>query len=273
MRYGVLSLMLVACASGQIEPEAESEARAIESTADLSTVDGFCDAVGRASCSDAVRKACAVSTLDACIRARAAACKANAPQGTTYVEAKATACITAAKDAHADARIEASEATLLRKACDEDPWSGPGAARAPCTSSFDCRSIDGLACVRRTADEDGRCLSPRTVAIGKSCAGEADVCESATFCDEKTKTCKTRMAEGNSCHPTLLPCAEDLVCPGVNPFGGTVCKAKKAAGVPCGGGAECASGLCDKAKGQAEGTCVDVIVLSPQDEACAAFVE
>ena len=117
---------------------------------------------------------------------------------------------------------------------------------------------------------DGRCLVPRVVQIGQPCPGEADVCTPATFCDAKAKTCKTRMAEGNGCHPYLQPCGEGLVCPGINPFG-VQCKAKSAAGVPCLDATACASGLCDKARGQSEGTCVDAIVLSTLSAACGPF--
>src|SRR4026207_2470681 len=103
MRYVLLVLVVVlgGCATGKVEPAAD-ESAAIDS-ADLSTVEGFCDAYARASCSEPVRKACVVKTLETCIHARATACKANAPQGTTYVPDKAKTCVGIAKSAHTDA--------------------------------------------------------------------------------------------------------------------------------------------------------------------------
>jgi hypothetical protein len=269
---------IAACANGTNDdsgkPTQEDSATV---TDDVSTLDLFCVAVGNAGCSPAVVKGCGAPSPESCKKARTTACTRNVPQGTTYIATNGLACVSAIKVADDDATLTGDELAAIDKACGPPIFAGPGEARAPCTSPYDCRSDLGLVCIislaeqQSSANPQGKCMKPNVVAMGKSCTGEADVCTDDAFCDSTSHTCKPRPIAGESCHPTLSPCAPGTKCPGASPFG-TTCAKLKVAGDPCHDGADCASGLCDRAKGQSEGNCADEIQLTALDAACSDFL-
>ncbi len=269
-----LCAFLAACANGSTDdassPPQDSSATV---TDDLSTLDAFCAALGRAACSDAVVRGCGAKSKDACSSARGGACMRDVPQGTTYVPDGALACATATKSAYADAVLTGDELAAIDAACGPKVFAGPGAARAPCTSPYDCRSDLGLVCLVPTdrSSMQGKCMKPTSVRLGGSCAAEAAVCADDAYCEQASKTCKARPIEGEPCSPTLAPCAPGLECPGAGPFA-VACKPLGAAGDPCSAGADCTSNVCDKAKGQSQGNCADRIELMALDAACADFV-
>jgi hypothetical protein len=275
------TFVIAACANGSTADDPNGAKPAQENAAtitdDLSTLDRFCLAVGHAACSDAVVKGCGAPSADACVKARTAACNRDVPQGTTYIAANALACVTAIKVANDDGTLTADEVGAIDKACGPPIFSGPGEARAPCTTPYDCRSDIGLDCIITldaqvsSPTPQGKCMKPNNVPMGKSCTGEADVCAPDAFCDQPSHTCKARGVAGQSCHPTLSPCAPGTKCPGASPFGQT-CMKLKAAGDPCKDGSECESTLCDRAKGQSDGNCADQIQLTAIDAACADFL-
>jgi hypothetical protein len=263
----VASSSILGCAAG-----AEDTAPGAPSGGDptaYATLADFCAGRAKAECSDVVVKACGSKTSAACLGARTAACNASAPQGTTYEAQNAPACITAVKAAYADATITDDELATLATTCGTKIFSGPGAARAPCTTDYDCSSADGLACVIALGATDGKCLAPHEVKPSDACPNEADVCTKGFFCDGKSKTCSPKAAEGQSCYSLTLPCDDGLKCPD-SPFA-SGCTAKAPAGAACSADADCAKGLCDKLQGSSEGNCTESVQLSTLDALCVGF--
>lgn len=238
----------------------------------LATVEGYCAARAESECAAIVVTKCGSKDQTACEKARAASCLAEIPQGTTYVPDGAASCVAKTRDAYSDGQLTAAEVAAVQAACAR-VFSGPGGVRAPCTVDADCSSAMNLSCVVRPdphgAAPTGKCLTPREVAPGESCAGEADVCTADFFCNPMSKQCDARAGGGDSCSPEYKPCVAGYKCP-TSIFGGA-CTALAQAGEPCTSDPQCAHALCSKAKGAQEGTCADVIALSPLSAACAPF--
>ncbi len=232
----------------------------------LATPEGYCGARAQAECAVIVVQKCAVKDQTSCEKTRGASCVAEIPQGTTYVPDAAPACIAKTRDAYADATLTSAELSTMSDACTK-VFSGPGGVRAQCTVNADCSSKDNLRCVLHTGDKSGKCLTPRLVQPGSSCAGESDVCTDEFFCDLKSSMCVARVGLGEDCYQK--ECLGGLKCFS-SLFGGG-CTALLSAGAPCKADTECTSQICSKAKGSSEGTCVDSIVLSPIAAACAPF--
>ncbi len=236
---------------------------------DLSSVAGYCEARAAAECNATVVKSCGATDKTKCSDARKATCASQVPQGTTYLASRAPACIGAVTDAYADGAIDVDDERSIGDACGPSLFSGPGAARAPCTVAYDCSSADELTCVVPRGATSGKCLKPNAVAAGAACPGEADACPSGFYCDTKSITCKTTAVVGETCDAMLRPCAPGLTCNG-GPFG-SGCTMKGGKGEPCSSDTDCGAAICDKAVGQTEGTCTERITLSSFDAACATF--
>ena len=190
------------------------------------------------------------------------------PQGTTYQAVRAADCIDTVKQSFLGGVLSADKLHAIHVACDR-VFSGPGAARSPCTGGSDCSSKDGLACVTALGESSGKCLKPNAVSPGAACAGEADLCSEDYFCENKSRQCVVRNAEGAPCHPTLQPCGPGLRCTGG--MFASKCVALEPAGNPCKADAECADGICDKAVNSAQGNCAAQITLNALDAACVAY--
>ncbi len=173
------------------------------------------------------------------------------------------------KTAYADGQIAADERTVIDESCGPSLFSGPGEARSPCTVAYDCSSAAGLTCLFPHGATSGKCLKPNVVGAGEACPNEADTCGEGFYCDPKALTCRTFAATGETCDAIYRPCAPGFRCIG-GPFGGG-CSPLAADGAGCARDADCASVMCDKAVGQAEGNCARSITLSSFDDACAAF--
>src|SRR5260221_8397583 len=137
----VLTLSL-GCAAGAADTAPGGPGGGTDPTS-YATLADFCTARAKAECGDVVVKACGSKTTTACLAARNSACNDSAPQGTTYQAQNAPACITAVKSAYADAMLTDVEIADLGTTCGTKIFSGPGAARAPCTSDYDCSSAAG----------------------------------------------------------------------------------------------------------------------------------
>jgi len=233
---------------------------------DLKTPQDYCAARAEAECNGIVVQKCGVKDQTSCQAARSSRCVAEVPQGTTYVPEAVDGCINATKSAYADATLTGMELRAVSDACAK-VFSGPGAVRSPCTVDADCSSKDNLRCVIKGDEKTGKCLTPRIVQPGESCAGESDVCTTEFYCDGQGSLCVARVGVGESCY--MKQCLPDLKCQ-LSPFGGG-CKPLLMAGEPCMADGDCTSHICNKAKGSSDGTCTDQIVLSPIAAACAPF--
>jgi hypothetical protein len=275
---GLFSALVSACAAGSVTPPAPPASAASADggdggNVDLSTVNAFCNARAAAECSDAVISQCVVSDKTSCLTKGAASCMAAVPQGTTYQQGKAQACLDAVTAAYGMGQITAASQATIDQACGPALFSGPGAARSPCSGPYDCSSAQSLTCIiafPAPTDGMGKCLVPNNVPAGAACSGEADVCADSYYCEPMSKQCVADEAVGQSCSPGYQPCATGLTCPGLGIFGST-CKALPPDGSPCKAGTDCASGLCDKAAAQAQGNCASVITLTQIDSLCLQF--
>jgi|HubBroStandDraft_1064217.scaffolds.fasta_scaffold60874_3 hypothetical protein len=267
-------LALSACAAGSAEPEstAAPPKKTAMPAASLDTVADFCAAQAEAECSEAVVSACGISDKSACEKASAKSCISAVPQGTTYQPSKAPACLAKVTAAYSTAEITASALASLDPACGSNLFAGPGAARAPCMTNYDCDSAKGLECVLPNPPPDdnmGQCFIPEVLPPGGDCSGQGTVCPGGTYCDPTGLTCVTDSQLGDGCNPPDYPCAAGLACSGAGPF--ATCMEMGADGSACEAATDCSSGLCDKATDQAEGTCASSIMLSSLDSMCQSL--
>jgi len=260
MRVGYLSFwILLACAAPSGSDPAKDG---------YLTPDAFCAGRAEAECQAVVVQKCGGKDADACSTKAKQSCLTAIPQGTRYLPQNAAACIEQTRLAYQNAQLSADAIAKMKDACAR-VFSGPGAARAPCTVDADCSIADSLKCLVPLAEMAGKCLVPNVVEQGGPCANEADVCTPDFFCDAMKKQCTPKAGMGESCY-AQHPCAPGLKCNGS--LFVTSCGPLAAAGTPCSLDEECASGLCNKAKSTGQGTCVDSIVLSPLSAACAPFI-
>jgi hypothetical protein len=282
---GLCAVIVTACAAGTTDanapppppgqpggPDASGTPDAPQAGPPVTDVQSFCAARAAAECSDAVVSQCGVKDKASCITAGTAACIAAVPQGTTFQPGKAQPCLAAVTAAYSTGQITADAEAAINQACGPAVFSGPGAARAPCTGPYDCSSAQGLTCVvpfPPPTDGTGKCLAPNDVAPGASCSGEADVCAAGYYCEPKAQQCVAASLLGQPCAPGYQPCAPGLTCPGG--IFGSVCGAGGADGAPCTAATDCGSSLCDKPANQAAGNCASVVVLSSLDSMCTPF--
>lgn len=119
-----------------------------------------------------------------------------------------------------------------------------GSVGAPCQSSGHC--VSGLTCPSATHV----CSAP--AADGASCEPyESYACGEQSWCDTTTKRCAPLPGAGTACATGHYPsCAEGTYCDDADR-----CVAAKAAGQPCGGDDECATGYCGAASVGGAETC------------------
>jgi hypothetical protein len=238
-------------------------------TSQAATLTDYCQQRAKIECSGQVVTSCKVKDVSTCVTDRSTKCLSDVPQGTTYVPAAAPACLQAVAAAYQTTTLTATALDTIATAC-EPIFSGPGAARAPCDVDYDCSLKDGLRCLIPFGETAGKCMQPNVIEAGGACPGEADVCSGPYFCDPKSKVCVAEGGDGSSCSPYYQPCMKGYQCPGSGLFGAT-CQPLRASGDACTAGADCGSGLCDKAIGQSEGVCADQIQLTALDSLCAAY--
>jgi hypothetical protein len=267
----ITAVFAAACANGGPTPPDDNEPDAGSSTpASYADVQSFCQAYAQAQCSQVVMTACGVQDASTCAAAAAQTCIADQPQGTTYVEANAPACIALVTSAYSSTTITKDQLAALASTCGTQMFSGPGAARAPCQTDYDCSSLVGLSCVVPFGQTAGKCYVPTVAQPGASCAEEFDVCTDGFYCDPMTQACTADAPVNAGCGPGYNQCADGLTCSGGGPF--ATCTAASPDGYPCGLDTDCSGGMCDKAASQAQGTCASQITLSPLDASCSSFV-
>jgi hypothetical protein len=262
----LIAFAMCACATGSIPSAAPPDSDAGPS---LATLAEFCAARAATECSQAVIRQCGAKDAATCEAARVAVCMQQAPQGTTYQPSQAQACLDAVQASYSAGIITVAGQDAIDSACGPALFSGPGAARSPCTSPYDCNSSMGLSCITPTGQTTAKCLVPNMVPNGGPCPGEADVCTGNFYCDPMSLECAPDATMGQPCSVEYTPCAQGLMCGGVGPFAS--CAALGAPGAACGTAAACASGLCDKLANQATGNCTEQITLSSLDSLCADF--
>jgi len=263
MRFLAVALSLAAVATTFACANSE------DLTTQCATLTDFCNSRARIECSQELVKACGSKDADTCVSDRASSCMKNVPQGTEYVPEAGPTCLKAVQTAYATTTITSDALDAIDTAC-EPIFSGPGAAREPCTVDYDCSTKDGLRCLTPAGGTEAKCLVPNLIDPGGPCPGEADVCSGPYFCNPQSKVCTAEGGEGSLCSIDYEPCMKGYVCPGAGPFEIT-CEPLKPAGDPCTLASDCASNLCDKATGQAQGVCADTIQLTALDSMCAPY--
>lgn len=232
------------------------------------TVDAFCAARAEAECTRMVVEKCGGKDEATCASKSKLDCMGHVPQGTRYMPDKAAICIERTRTAYSDGQLTALEVADMKKIC-ETVFSGPGAARTPCSVNADCASADNLACVIPFGEKTGKCLVPNVVPMGGPCSAEADVCTENFYCDRMKLQCLPKAGAMESCNEGWRPCLPNLKCNGA--LFAASCGPLSGVGVPCTKDDECDSHLCAKGKSSGEGTCADAIVFSPLAAACAPF--
>jgi hypothetical protein len=250
------AILVLACAAPQ------------DIASQTATLQGYCNTRATTECTAQVVASCQVKDVATCVTQRSATCIANVPQGTVYVPAAAPACIQAVATAYATTTITAASIATMATVC-EPVFSGPGAARAPCTVDYDCSTADGLRCLVPYGEMQGKCLAPNVVQPAAPCPGEADVCPDAYYCDPTSLVCVAQVPAGTQCDPRYPSCLPGSVCP--NAIFATSCEPLAAAGSACMADTDCASNLCDKATGQAQGVCADQVQLTALDSMCSVY--
>jgi hypothetical protein len=232
------------------------------------TLQDFCNARAKTECNTAIVTSCHVKDQGTCVTQRASACMKNVPQGTTYVPSAGPPCIQAVAAAYTTSTITAAALASVATTC-EPIFTGPGAARSPCTVDYDCSTQDGLRCIIPYQMTSGKCLQPNVVQPAAPCPGEADQCPSSYYCDPMSLVCVAQGGTGAPCDYRYPSCLPGNRCPGS--IFSTTCLALKPAGDACTTNADCASSLCDKANGQSQGVCADEVQLTALDSMCAVY--
>jgi hypothetical protein len=186
---------------------------------------------------------------------------------------QAPKCIAAVTSAFSTGTITADALASVDAACGPLLFAGPGASRASCVTDYDCDSAKGLSCVVPFPPPEsgmGQCFVPTNIGPGDDCSGQSDVCGAGTYCDPQGLTCVTDAQVNDGCSPGYNVCGAGLTCNGAGPFA-TCTAAGGSDGSACDADTDCTSNLCDKASGQADGTCSSVITLSSVDSMCQSF--
>lgn len=230
----------------------------------LSTVEGFCSAWAKEACNAKVVDACAASSAAACEASQAAYCTGILPSP-GYVSTNAGACLSAVRDAYADARLTAAELLTVKQAaapCDA-LVKGPGGAAATCLRNTDCDTVAGLRCL--TKGDQSMCGKPEERTGGQSCSGPSQVCASGYYCDASHGSyCLEAAGENESCSASV-PCKPGFHCAGLPDQ--EQCQPQLGVGEPCQQDDECKGGIC-QASSAASAVCVDAVILRVGDPLC-----
>jgi hypothetical protein len=261
----VAALLPAACASPQELSEDPSQSA-------YGTLQGFCHLRAQAECSPAVVSACQSGSVDNCVSLREASCVASVPQGTRYVPNNAEVCVELVRDVYTAAALTRDEVRAISRLCEASVFTGPGGARAPCTSSLDCDTASGLECIPQADALEGKCLVPKMENGGMNCDGEADRCAEGLYCDGTTRVCLPAKPAGQACQlGTPESCQGGSECLGSGPMAPGSCFALAPAGAPCTSDDECADGLCDRPMANGNGSCTALLQMVSIAESCQGF--
>jgi hypothetical protein len=261
---GTLTLIAAPLAALSLGCDSAEEGTPVQSP--YATEQGFCDALAKAICADAVVQACYVSADATSLAEDRATCLSQASRSTVcnpdnldYDRGGAEACIAEAKRIFADALLTADELDSHAEICAQ-VFNRGGGVGAPCNLDSDCDVGDGLFCVAKP-DLPGSCQVPVDTAPGSKCDGAAAVCGDDYYCNVAGGSfCVERPAAGDACSE-LIPCQQDAYCMG------TTCFSKEANGSPCTDGQECVSGYCDTG----ELSCLGAVQLSASSPYCDKY--
>lgn len=229
---------------------------------------GFCRAWSLRVCTEAVVGACQATSVQACQERQSAHCQAvfGADPDASYQRPLANGCLEAVAAAYQDARLSREEFRLVQGTGEPvgpcaTVVTGSGVDGAACARASDCDGTRGFVCLRPTPDAtEGLCKVPVTRSGGQSCDRPEQSCAAGFYCDGRN--CLEARGEGEACG-AAVPCGDAFRCVS------DVCAPRSARGLACTSDEECLSGLC--VIGGAGGVCVESIVLSPAEPACAAL--
>ena len=219
----------------------------------------FCQQWAKEACSSAVVSACQASSAETCRLTQQGFCMSLVP--TNFSDAAADACLSAVRDAYADADLTGTELdTVLQLG---GPCArvveGPASVGETCTTSRDCQGSAGYECVTKGGQAQGTCQLPELIGPGLKCAAAQQVCMEGFYCNGSN--CIEAKGAGESC-------TNDEEC-GISGWCGSegVCSARLLVDAPCTASNQCASGLCYTFSAD-DRTCSDRLRLSRSEPVC-----
>lgn len=238
---------------------------------DTSTIEGFCQAVAAAACSEPVVRACfgandAVLEQDTnlCIASRSRLSNCN-PDGLIYYPQYADQCVAEYWNAFASGGYDKLGAEALREACLPALNSGHTTG-ATCNDDIDCNVGAQLRCVKHVSSEGklvGTCQIPHAVGGGYECSQANAECPEGQYCGS-SGYCQAAGKANKECD-AAKPCAPGFRC------AETVCEAQYPDGHGCKVDNDCANGFCVELSSGA-GQCAATYMLSMGTAACRAFI-
>lgn len=236
----------------------------------FATEQGFCTKLAEAQCSKAVVQNCYSSSAETLeedtlnCRQQAAQPSVCNPNGHSYRQSGAEACIAAWKTAYTDGKLELDELDDAYEAC-LAVYSGGRGVGQECVADHDCAAHEGLRCVVKVGAE-ATCQVPEEVGSGDSCSPAGAVCEEGYYCNPDVTSCIAERMPGEACSETQ-PCVADALCVADQ------CQAKATNSTTCTDPNECAGGFCIKGTNDTEGLCGAVLTLSPTTAgSCSIFL-
>jgi hypothetical protein len=228
----------------------------------LATVQGFCQAWAESACQPDVVKFCNAKSAEACQVTQSEFCRGIMPSN--YTSQRAGDCLTAVKNAYADATLEGEEIPIvLRLAAPCDKLSkGTRTSGQSCDDDSECDTAGGFSCIRKLGATTGVCAEPEEAAAGDACDGPTLVCKAGYFCNGEN--CVAYKKTGGSCEGDYQCKLEDHCVKEADAETGT-CELRADLNEACGQDADCQSGYC------AEEVCVATIRLSQTDPLCKSL--
>jgi len=212
----------------------------------------FCQALGEASCTEAVINGCGLTNPLTCAAAAQSSClngnleaARRVTSGQSYRGAKAESCLSVVGTTFADALVTADEVASLHIACDP-VFSSSSPAGLSCATKADCG--EGLDCF---VAANNTCQKPVTVDPGRSCAAPGSICsqQAEFYCDSGSNCVQKPANKRFSCLPGTNECEAGYRCiPDAVATDGAAatysCQSKLALGSACAIAEECESGVC-----------------------------
>jgi hypothetical protein len=231
----------------------------------LATRSGFCQAWAEAACQDKVVTNCNANKTDDCINSQSDFCLSIVPE--KYDATNADACISAVKDAYADAELSPDDIAIVIKLgapCDKLS-AGSVKSGGDCSADYDCDTAQGLACIQKQGAKTGICGTPEVVGPGDACDGPKQVCDDKHFCNGEN--CVAFKKEGFACDGDY-ECDPTDHCVIATGAAATSCEARLGLNETCTSDDDCASRYCAIAPKDTEGQCASTIVLTRTEPLC-----
>jgi hypothetical protein len=237
------------------------------SDADLTTLQGFCQALAQADCSSVVVTACygsddttIATDTQSCITARSAPESCN-PTGLPYNSAYAQPCIDAHTAAYQNTSLMATDLQNIEQAC-VPVFNNGGQVGATCTADTDCDAGSGYSCIVHLSK--GTCEVPIMTAAGSSCADPAAQCADGNYC-EASANCVNDPSQGEACGAGI-PCGTGLRCDATS----SMCSAQLPDQSACSADSDCQGGICIATT--TSGLCAATYTFALDSPTCAPFI-